>query len=113
MVKDCVVELDEILRSCGCVTEEDPVPEIELEVAEEADSEHILFGGYTEVTNLIISRLLFAMGADIVRINFRTGKELTRILNSAKNCILPVAAFSTGYMLKFDRKSRILACQRL
>lgn len=113
MVKDCVVELDEILRSCGCVTEDDPVPEIELEVEDEAGSENILLNGYTEAINLIISRLLFAMGEDIVRINYRTGENLTRILNSAKNCILPEAAYSTGYMIKFDRKSRILACQRL
>ena len=113
MVKDCVVELDEILRSCGCVTEEDPIPEVELEISERTDSEFMLTSGYANVTNLIISRLLFAMAEDVVRINFRTGKNLTRILNSAKNRILPSAAFSTGYMLKFDRKSRILACQRL
>ena len=112
MAKDCAVELDEILRANGCVTEDDPVPEVELEVPEGTD-EFFLCSGYTEVTNLIISRLLFAMGEDVVRINFRTGKNLTRILNLAKNCILPVAGFSTGYMLKFDRKSRILACQRL
>lgn len=113
MAKDCVAELDEILRTCGCVTEEDPVPEIELEVSETALSENILCRGYTEVTNLIISRLLFAMGEEVVRINFRIGKNMTQILNSATSCILPTAGFYTGYLLKFDRKSRILACQRL